>query len=324
MHEPYLISVIMPVHNSSEFMARSLESILSQTYSHFELILVNDGSTDDTEKIALQYTIKDKRISYICQKNSGPGVARNKGIKIASGKFICFVDSDDYLEPKALSTMLEAMDEDTDLVQCRARKKYSDGRIDTDSWCNKYIELNSHQAMKDYLNNNPPLVRYAVWAKLIRKKAMEGIEFPKLNNSEDVVFTAYLIDKCRRIKFIPNTLYLNIVREGSLTHNNPTYEKLKAYVISSEMIREFIRSKSCYRQLYARVDWMSMLVYMNCAIEAKMWQIHGFSTQKMRKATRALHIDFKRLDNKRKIILLSFLTFPDLFIWILYLKEKYK
>lgn len=317
MKYEYLISVIVPLYNSENHMLKAIESIQKQTIDSLEIILIDDGSTDNTFSIANSIAKNDERIRLLQQKNSGPGVARNKGIKIASGKFICFVDSDDYLEPKALSTMLEAMDEDTDLVQCRAQKKYSDGRIDTDSWCNKYTELNSHQAMKDYLNNNPPLVRYAVWAKLIRKKALEGIEFPKLNNSEDVVFTTYLIDRCRKIKYIPDILYNCIIRDGSLTHTNYTSKRLSAQIKCSELIRDFIHSKEEYRVLQSRADWSCITTYINCAVIAKDNKIDGFEPGLMKDKAHNLHIDIKNLDIKKRFFYSIFIIAPNTFTWFI-------
>ena len=97
------VSIIVPIYNSEKYMNKCIESILNQTLTEIEIILVNDGSTDNSGKIIDNYAKKDNRIKVIHQQNSGPSVARNKGISTAKGKYIGFVDSDDYIE----STMYE-------------------------------------------------------------------------------------------------------------------------------------------------------------------------------------------------------------------------
>lgn len=119
------VSIIVPIYNSEKYMNKCIESILNQTLTEIEIILVNDGSTDNSGKIIDNYAKKDKRIKVIHQENSGPSVARNKGINIAKGKYIGFVDSDDYIE----STMYEelynnANNRNTEVAMCSYNEKY--------------------------------------------------------------------------------------------------------------------------------------------------------------------------------------------------------
>ena len=103
------LSIIMPVYNSKKKIRRSVNSILEQTYKDFELIIVNDGSTDNTEKVLNVLSKRDKRIKVFTQENKGPGAARNKGLENAKGKYIGFVDADDWIEKNIYKELLEVI-----------------------------------------------------------------------------------------------------------------------------------------------------------------------------------------------------------------------
>ena len=112
-----LISIIMPVYNAEKYLNRSIESIMNQTYNNIEIILVNDGSTDNSLEICTSYQEKDNRIKLINQANKGVSFARNKGIDEATGDYIMFIDSDDYVEKNMIEDMVSKITEDDiDLV----------------------------------------------------------------------------------------------------------------------------------------------------------------------------------------------------------------
>lgn len=317
-----MVSVIMPLYNAESFMRNSIESVCQQSYQNLEIILVDDGSSDNTYAISQELSRNDSRIVPITQSNAGPGAARNTGLRIAKGEFICFLDSDDKLSPLAIEKMLAVMDEETDLIQCKAAQVDNDNIIDLDNWAESYIELDKYNAMRDYLYNPKPIVRYAVWAKLIRRTAIEGIYFPEMNNSEDVVFTAYLIDRCRKIKYIPDTLYFNTVRDGSLTHTFVTKKKIEAQKKCSEMIREFIYKKEYDFDLRCRVDWSCFLTYISCAVEAKQNNINGFLPKEMKMAASTLNLSLRTLPVCKLAIYWAFMMFPNLMIKMVCVKRK--
>ena len=121
------ISVIVPVYNVEQYVGECIESILNQSFYDIELILINDGSKDNSGFICDEYAKKDNRIKVIHKKNEGVSIARNIGIKNASGKYIAFVDSDDLVDKEIYTTMLQAIEESgSDLVMCRYEKVYSD------------------------------------------------------------------------------------------------------------------------------------------------------------------------------------------------------
>nr|WP_288248025.1 glycosyltransferase [uncultured Romboutsia sp.] len=119
------VSIIVPIYNSEKYMSKCIESILNQTLSEIEIILVNDGSTDNSRKIIENYAKKDNRIKVIHQQNSGPSVARNKGIRIAKGKYIGFVDSDDYIEPNMYEELYNnANNKNIEVAMCSYNEKH--------------------------------------------------------------------------------------------------------------------------------------------------------------------------------------------------------
>ena len=119
------VSIIVPVYNAEIYLDECISSILEQDYDNFELILVNDGSVDNSEKICRRYAEKDRRVCYIAQKNSGVSAARNAGLRAISGEYVCFVDSDDKLPRQALTRLISSIEEEkSDLVIGSYKKMY--------------------------------------------------------------------------------------------------------------------------------------------------------------------------------------------------------
>ena len=115
----YKISIIIPIYNASKYLKRCVDSILRQTRQDFELILVNDGSKDDSGEICQQYAENKSNIKYISKNNGGVSSARNIGIEHSCGEFICFVDADDWLEPNYIEKLAEKFESDNiDMVEC--------------------------------------------------------------------------------------------------------------------------------------------------------------------------------------------------------------
>ena len=106
------VSVLIPAYNAETALAKCLESVISQSFSDFEVIIINDGSKDNTLKIASEFSIKDQRINVYSQENKGVSAARNKALEIAKGEFICWIDSDDYVDSNYLQLLVKGIEED--------------------------------------------------------------------------------------------------------------------------------------------------------------------------------------------------------------------
>lgn len=166
------ISVIVPIYNAEEYLARCIESLIHQTYCALQIILINDGSTDNSLAIAEHYAAQDKRIEVYSQSNQGQAAARNNGLQYATGEYISFVDADDYLELDIYQTLL---------VHCNQQDIIHFGfhRVTTDG-----TPLYTRQPKHHYRYTTP-------WTRLIRRQWLmdKGITFPKGMYYEDVVFT---------------------------------------------------------------------------------------------------------------------------------------
>lgn len=181
-----LISVIVPVYNVQEYLPACVDSILTQDYGNLELILVDDGSKDSSGAICDDYAARDSRVRVIHQKNAGGGAAKNTGLRSATGTYLSFVDSDDYLEPGAYRHMLNLMEQhNADVVRCSFRNVFR-----TRSEDNFYEAGTSVETGTDFLR------RFAtdwtcglLWNKLYKRSLFAGIFFPEGNKIDDEYFT---------------------------------------------------------------------------------------------------------------------------------------
>lgn len=200
IQENALVSVIVPVYNVEKYIARCIESILSQTYENLELILVDDGSPDQSGSICDDYANKDSRILVIHQKNAGVSTARNVGIDRAKGKYLFFVDSDDWIEPNHVESLLPVGSEDW--VYCGYNsfaqgKKISDScfadqTLTKSQWCNNFSAFWHTYTMRS-------LCRGCYRTEIIRNHQLQLDQ--SMTVGEDEQFNLQYFSKCRSVRF---------------------------------------------------------------------------------------------------------------------------
>lgn len=210
-----LLSVIVPVYNTQDFLAECLDSICSQTYKHLEIICVNDGSTDNSPQILAQYEKNDSRIRIIHQDNAGLAEARNTGIEAASGELITFVDSDDYLRTDAYGSVIPYMTDDIDLVCFSVEVVGKPGE--------RYNKLRTYFDIRE---EGPKHITQEVifhtsdtaWCKLYRRSVIDKyhIRFPKGLWYEDFPFKNMYMSVCSHMYCCQEKLYIYILREDSI------------------------------------------------------------------------------------------------------------
>ncbi|MBQ6887390.1 MAG: glycosyltransferase [Lachnospiraceae bacterium] len=207
-----LISVIVPVYNMEKYLKRCVESILAQEYRQLEIILVDDGSTDNSPAMCDAYAKQDERICVIHKENGGLSDARNAGLAIATGSFIGFVDSDDWIEPEMYKDMYEAAKKhQAEVVVCRYAEVYPDRVVDGS--CNELVVLTREEVLNIFICEHPRYKIYnSVWSKLFKREIIGNTIFPKGRNSEDIVFTTKAFCRLERCVYI-DTAYYNYVRE---------------------------------------------------------------------------------------------------------------
>lgn len=210
-----LISVIIPVYRVEKYLHRCVASIAAQTYGHLEIILVDDGSPDSCGKMCDEWAEKDPRIRVIHRENGGLGDARNAGLRTAAGEFVCFVDSDDWVEPKFVEAMYEALRRTgAQIAECGVNLVGEDGG---------FLRL---RAVPDegVLTRRESLCRLVsedgiyqtVWNKLYRRDVIDGIPFPKGKCHEDDFWTYRVFDRAQTLATVALLLYNYRQRIGSI------------------------------------------------------------------------------------------------------------
>ena len=201
------ISIIIPVYNVEKYLRECLESVLNQTFRDFEIICVDDGSIDKSLEILQEYKKKDDRFVILQQKHSGAGAARNNGIRAAQGKYIQFLDSDDYFEPDMLEEMYNHAEKfNADLTVCSSRKVDDEGNILETGSPNFPINIDKVPmekvfSRKDFKEDIFSLFTPVVWNKLIKRSLLKenNLEFPPLKIYEDIAFAHSLVICANRI-----------------------------------------------------------------------------------------------------------------------------
>ena len=217
MEQDILISVIVPVYNAEKYLVRCVDSILNQTYSNLEVILVDDGAKDNSGAVCDMYAQKDERVRVVHKENGGLSSARNAGIDIASGDYLGFVDSDDWIEPETYETMLAlALEHDAQMV-CA-------GRYDVDAdTMEKTVGLCPEK--DEVISGIELLGRIFVWDncdssscdKLFHKSLYLGLRYPLGVVSEDVALFPYTAERAQRVAMCAKPFYNYYHHGGSIT-----------------------------------------------------------------------------------------------------------
>ena len=213
-----LISIIVPVYKVEDYLGRCVDSMLNQTYTNLEIILVDDGSPDGCGQICDAYAARDNRVHVIHKQNEGLGCARNSGLEICSGEFIMFVDSDDSLSGDAVQVLYDRMTADgSDMAMGKHTDLYPDGHTDG-RYCSGMVDsLLSGEQLLDRMDGscNIPV---SVWGNLYRRKLFSEIRFPALRCGEDLWTFIQVAGLCDSISVVNHTLYFYLQRESSVMH----------------------------------------------------------------------------------------------------------
>lgn len=197
-----LISVIVPVYQVEDYLSQCIDSILNQTYTNLEIILVDDGSKDNSGNICDEYARKDKRIRVIHKQNGGAPSARNAGLAVILGKYVGFVDPDDWLEPGMYETLYNAIECGNDIAVCSYY--YDDIGREYVVGGKESFTVNSYQALEMLISDE---ITNHTWNKLYARELFEDLSFPNIKSFDDVAIMYLLFDKANMICVVNNPLY---------------------------------------------------------------------------------------------------------------------
>lgn len=238
-----VVSVIIPVYNGENYIERCLNSILNQTYTDLEILIINDGSTDRTEDIINRYIEDGKNVRCIYQKNQGVSIARNLGLKHAKGEYVSFVDSDDFVESTFIEKMYKsAKNNNSDMVVCGHVRYYADN-LKKNEVLNYKNENKSIYTQYESINLLLNLsVKGYLWDKLFkREKLIENNFFLEPNRYiEDWFPTFKYVCEINNITFVNEALYYYVQRDSSALHTINS-KLLEDYVYSVKKIKKYLK-----------------------------------------------------------------------------------
>jgi len=233
------ISIIVPVYNTEEYLEKCINSLINQTYQNIEILLIDDGSTDHSLEICSSFEAKDKRIRVFSKENAGQGVARNFGLENATGDFIGFTDSDDWVVPDMFGFLHEQLIyHEVEMAICGM---YMDNsiiqRIDH---TNQFKVMDNYGLMKEFLRFDSPL-RVNIYNKLYKKELWSDIRFPKVRAREDAFVTFELLGRTKTAVVLTDEKYIQHIRKGSTEKASFNHNKL-ADIEASQKQKKYIEA----------------------------------------------------------------------------------
>lgn len=254
-----IISIIVPVYNVEEYLEECIASILHQEFSEFELILVDDGSTDRSGSLCDEYAKKDKRISVIHQNNAGLSEARNTGIQAATGNLISFIDSDDYVHSAMYQLLYKNMVEtESDISVCDFQYIYPHKLAVAESVRNEYKVLSSLEAVESIVRDGDRKMITA-WCKLYRKNLFDDLAFPKGRYHEDEFITYRLFYHANSIAVSEAKLYYYRQRNNSITGSYYSLKRLDKLEALKGCIDFFMEKEEKELEIAARYRYLCNL-----------------------------------------------------------------
>ena len=315
-----LISIIVPVYKVEKYLEKCVKSILNQTFADFELILVDDGSPDQCGKMCDEYAKMDDRVKVIHKENGGLSDARNAGINLASGKYISFVDSDDYISNDMYELLYDLITTyDADISICDYH------RISEEDWCQRIISetheneihcFNQETALKELLLERK--IDNHAWGKLYKRQLFENVQFPKGINYEDIGTTYLLFSKSNKIVYSNLKKYYYLIRKGNITGTK-----------NESNIRDYMNMTSKrYKFIYK--NFPELQIYNTTRLSINLINVHLWSAlnglDKFYKETKNEYLALKKVTRKNKLKIMRYMNYKQKlhFIFLLFNRDLYK
>ena len=212
-----LISVIIPVYNVNNYLDKCLETVVNQTYSSLEIILINDGSTDGSKEKCDEWVKKDDRIKVIHKENEGASKTRKVGVEQSTGKYITFIDADDFVDYEMIEKLHKALINTNSQISICNHKRAYNYKDKVLKKTNQIEEYTTEEAIEKLLEEKN--INSYLWNKLYLKELFREVEFPNVKDSEDIDIFFQLLCNAKKISFTNDELYVYMLRKNSLSHN---------------------------------------------------------------------------------------------------------
>ena len=275
MKELPLISVIVPVYKVENYLDQCIRSIAEQTYEHLEIILVDDGSPDNSGAICDAWAEKDSRIKVIHKENGGGGAARNVGLDLAQGEFVSMIDSDDYLEQHMYEHLLGLMTEDVGIAECTIVMTEADDQRLDDGREAQIMKVNMEEAMCLHIRDEvfcqtPP-------NKLYRRSVIGNVRFPVGNLIDDEFFTYQVIGNCKELVHSSAQMYAYRQQPGSAMHKPFSLKRLQGLQAKQQRLA-YLKQNVPSLEYEARVD-----LFLSC-LYGMQGSLHSLKGKKLEEA----------------------------------------
>lgn len=258
--EENLVSIVVPVYNVEKYIARCLDSLTAQSYKRLQILVVNDGTEDNSMSIVSEYAMKDSRIEIYNKENGGLSDARNYALSYVRGQYICFVDSDDWVETNYVKLLLNQFEKDREIDISIVDFDYA---FDDKSVNREYkledVVLEAKESIKQLCNGKE--ITNHVWNKMYRKDLFQTIRFEKGRKFEDIYIMHQLFDLARKVSCSSNVAYHYYMRNSSILHENSPQNDMDIFIGYRCRYEYFSNSElkiivlkfcawSCYKVLY--------------------------------------------------------------------------
>lgn len=245
------VSLIIPVYNVRDYLRKCLDSVAAQTYQDLEVIIVNDGSTDDSPIILQEYAVKYDHFSVYTIENRGLGGARNYGMEHASGDYVLFLDSDDYITPNCVEVLVAAAEKTgSDIVVANCCDVREDGSVLL-AYKNEYKNATTSLAQEPQILFN----RVCAWGKLYRRSLLEGFAYVSRVWYEDMRLTHKLYLQANQITYVDDSLFFYVQRAGSIMNNGNFLRNLEI-VDAFEDLLGYFREQGAYETYRNELEYM--------------------------------------------------------------------
>ena len=260
-----LLSVIIPVYNAQKCLTKCLNSIIRQTYTNIEVLVIDDGSTDKSALICDEFAKKDNRVKVIHLENRGVSSARNMGIKMSQGKYVTFVDADDYIEPKMYEVLINDLESNNadiamcNSFSCRDKMKFK---------LNRKMKVYSGIEMLDFFYDDNYAMIVVLWNKVYKRECFRGVVFPEGITREDEFVMHSIIYNAKQVTYRKQGFYHYILNKESITRRKDMGRVYRLYAVENRL--NFFKEKSMTKLYY-----LSLLRLLNDSVRCYLYiRIH--------------------------------------------------